>query len=127
MNKSTSNAIKSAVSEIKKEKEVSGIFLFGSHATGRAKPYSDIDICVLARKGIPRKTKERILSNSSRKTDITIFWELPPQIRFRVIREGKVLFARDNKELQRAEVETVKSYLDFKHVLEFFEKKYVGA
>jgi len=119
--------IKKPVEEIKKIKEVNAIILFGSHATGKAKPYSDIDLCVLTKKGVSKAVKEKILSNSSQKLDISLFSSLPPQIRFRIMKEGKLLFIKNKLELQRAEVATVKNYIDFKHTLDFFQKKYIGA
>ena len=92
--------------------EVEAIYLFGSYAKGNAKPTSDIDICVLTGREIPKQVKEEILSNSSRGIDISIFWDLPPTIRFRVLKEGKLLYKKDEIGLQRIKVDTLKSYLD---------------
>lgn len=107
--------IDQVVKEIKKERGVEAIYLFGSMATGKAKPYSDVDICVITEKGARR---ERILSNASKLIDTKIFWDLPLNIRFRVFREGRPLYVRNRMLLQRIECDTVLSYLDFKPLLE---------
>jgi len=113
------NKIKSVVDELKRE-EVQAIYLFGSYAKGNARPSSDIDICVITEKKIPRSAKEEIMSNSSRHIDISLFWDLPPVIRFRVFREGRLLYAKDKLSLQRLKVATLKSYLDIQPMI----KKY---
>jgi hypothetical protein len=97
--------------------EVEAIYLFGSHARGNAKPTSDIDICVLTGRNIPKCLKEEILSNSSRRMDISIFWDLPPAIRFRVLKEGKLLYKKDEIRLQRIKVDTLRSYLDIQPMI----------
>ena len=113
------NKIKSVVDELKRE-EVQAIYLFGSYAKGNARPSSDIDICVITEKKIPRSAKEEIMSNSSKNIDISLFWDLPPVIRFRVFREGRLLYAKDKLSLQRLKVATLKSYLDIQPMI----KKY---
>ncbi len=81
------------------------------------KPFSDIDICVITKRNIPKKVKEEILSNSSKKIDISIFWDLPPVMRFRIIKEGKLLYKKDDLKLQRIKIDTFKSYLDFQPII----------
>jgi|AGTN01.2.fsa_nt_gi Nucleotidyltransferase domain. len=96
---------------------VDAIYLFGSWASGRAKPMSDIDVCVIAKKDIPKEAKEAILSNSSRKIDIVFFYDLPYAIRFRVLKEGNPLYVKDALTVQRIKAETLKYYLDFRPVI----------
>lgn len=102
------------VNEIKKESGVEAIYLFGSRVSGKARPYSDIDLCVITDKTAKR---ESILSYSSDKIDTSVFWDLPLNIRFRVIKEGKPLYVKDELKIQRIKVSTVLSYLDFKPLL----------
>ncbi len=106
--------IAAVVNAIKKEKAVEAVYLFGSHASGKAKPYSDIDLCVITGK---RAKKERILSHSSDKIDTCVFWDLPLNIRFRVMKEGTPLYVKNELEMHRIKVNTVLSYLDFKPLL----------
>jgi len=109
--------IKLIMNELRSNDEVEAIYLFGSYAKGNAKPISDIDICVLTKRNIPTRVKEEILSNSSKNIDISIFWDLPPTIRFRVFKEGKLLYKRDGIALQRVKVATLKSYLDIQPMI----------
>ena len=113
---SVKEQIKSILDELR-DIEVEAIYLFGSYAKGNAKPISDIDICVLTKRDIPKRVKEEILSNSSKKIDISLFWDLPPTIRFRVLKEGKLLYKRDEMVLQRVKVATLKSYLDIQPMI----------
>ena len=108
--------IRPIVEELKRG-EVQAIYLFGSHAKGSARPTSDIDICVITNKDIPRSAKEEIMSNSSRNIDVSLFWDLPPTIRFRVFQEGKLLYTKDELSLQRIKVDTLKSYLDIQPII----------
>ena len=108
--------IRPIVEELKRG-EVQAIYLFGSHAKGSARPTSDIDICVITNKDIPRSAKEEIMSNSSRNIDVPLFWDLPPTIRFRVFQEGKLLYTKDELSLQRIKVDTLKSYLDIQPII----------
>jgi len=110
------NKIKSVVDELKRE-EVQAIYLFGSHAKGNARPSSDIDICVITEKKIPTSAKGQIMSNSSKNIDISLFWDLPPTMRFRVFREGKPLYIKVELLLQRVKVDTLKSYLDIQPMI----------
>ncbi len=112
-----SMAIDGIVNELKKNKKVDAVYLFGSYAKGNAKPFSDIDICVITERGVSKKVKEEILSHSSKKIDISMFWELPLMIRFRVIKEGKLLYKKDEIKLQRVKVDTLKSYLDIQPMI----------
>jgi len=108
------------IEPLKKNPDVLSIHLFGSYARGREKPFSDIDICVVADKSADR---DAILSHSSRKIDLSIFHDLPLSMRFRVIKEGKLLFLRDELKLHRITVATIKAYLDFKpHILRRMER-----
>jgi len=108
--------IKLIVDELRRD-EVDAIYLFGSYAKGTTKPISDLDICVLTKRAIPKRVKEEILSNSSKKIDISLFWDLPPTIRFRVLKEGELLYKRDEMVLQRVKVDTIKSYLDIQPMI----------
>ena len=108
------------IEPLKKNPDVLSIHLFGSYARGKEKPFSDIDICVVADKSADR---DAILSHSSRKIDLSIFHDLPLSMRFRVLKEGKLLFLRDELKLHRTTVATIKAYLDFKpHILRRMER-----
>ncbi|MDI6902805.1 MAG: nucleotidyltransferase domain-containing protein [Methanocellales archaeon] len=117
--------IDKVIDELKKD-EVEAIYLFGSRVKGSVKPFSDIDICVLTDRDIPKKVKEEILSNSSKKIDISIFWDLPPMIQFRVLKEGKILYKKDDLTLQRVKAEILKSYLDVQPMIKRYCSRILG-
>lgn len=112
--------------ELKRMKEVKAIYLFGSHAAGKATPVSDIDICVITDRNIPKDKKAEITSCSGNKLDVSIFWDLPIMIRYRVLKEGKSLFEREKEFLHSITMATIREYLDFKPVIERFSEVYFG-
>jgi len=118
------HVLSNVVDSIKTENGVEAIYLFGSHLSGKEKPYSDIDICVITGKGAQRG---KVLRNSSEKLDTSIFWDLPLNVRFRVIKDGKPLYVKNELNMHRIKVQTVLSYLDFKPVLERYFSKIMGG
>ena len=77
--------IDNIIEPLKKNRDVISIYLFGSYARGREKPFSDIDICVIADK---HANRDEILSHSSKKIDIAVFHDLPLSMRFRVLKDS---------------------------------------
>ncbi len=118
----SSKSIKKIASELSSINGVDAVYLFGSHATGKQKPYSDIDICVVTDSPITQDERSEILATSSKKIDIHILSDLPLYIQFRVFRDGRLLLVNSQQALLRARVEVVKRYLDFQHRLQ----KYYG-
>lgn len=116
--KESEKLIQSTVSDVKKLPEVKAIMLFGSYARGEQKPLSDIDICVITGKDISESMKKELASYASEKIDISLFWDMPVNVRYAALREGKVLFERDKEFLHSAVVETMSEYLDFQHIIE---------
>jgi uncharacterized protein len=110
--------IKDLVKELKSNNQVEAIYLFGSQATGKARPYSDTDICVILTEGSPQKVRKEILSYSSPKIEISIFSELPLYIKYRIFKEGKPQFVKKKLNIHRLNVRTINNYLDFKNLLE---------
>jgi predicted nucleotidyltransferase len=114
------------VRELKKNKVVEAIYLFGSYARGKQLPFSDIDVCVITRKGIPLYAKASLVSGSSQRIEIVAFWDLPVYIRYRILSEGKPLFVRDANFMGRVTVGTLREYFDFRPVIERFSEEYFG-
>lgn len=116
--KSDKELIEQAVNDLKKIRHVIAVILFGSYARGEQKPISDIDICAVTQKNIPYRVKADIGSHASRKIQISLFWDMPPAVRYAALREGRILFNRDNEFLHTATVETMSEYLDFKRIID---------
>jgi hypothetical protein len=110
-------AITQVVEELRAHDAVLGLILFGSVARGCARPFSDVDLCIVTKKNTPDTVRMDLLSYGSKKIDVSIFSDLPVQIRFRVIKEGKILFCKDSLALHRIKVATVREYLDFEPFL----------
>jgi len=108
--------IKSFIEKAKKDKQILAVALFGS-AT-RNQNHRDIDLCVFLNKKRDDKeaTKKRIklLGESSDKLDITIFQQLPIYIQIRVLKEGKILFCKNQDKLYEIAFDTLKKFGDFK-------------
>jgi len=114
LNKITSELANS----LKSKKVIFAIILFGSYATGKQKPLSDVDICIITKKDISLKEKVEIAGYASKKIDISFFWDMPPAIRYNVIKEGKILYNKNEAILHQATVQTMSEYLDFKHIID---------
>ncbi len=99
------------VEEIPKE-GVIAVILFGSHATGKAGPLSDIDLCIVTDRAATESQMNELLSVGSRIIEVSLFWDLPLTIRFRVIRDGIILYCRSPELFHRITVDTVRQYLD---------------
>ena len=106
--------IKKIVEELKKEKFVEGIILFGSYAKGKETPLSDIDLCVIDNPKFPEKERKKAYLYGNDKVQISLFSELPLYIKFEVLKYGKVLFARNPRMLKEIKEKTVSDYLGHK-------------
>ena len=112
------------VKEIAKLKFVSAIFLFGSQVNGRARKDSDIDVCVLT-KNASRKQELQAQGFSNDKIDISIFSRLPLVIQFRVLKEGKLIFCKDEMYLHDTKYETFRRYLDYSYFIKNFYRRVI--
>lgn len=113
---------------------VAALYLFGSRAQGVAGPLSDYDFAVLMKEpGQKRGGKVynqlyEILSPLCPRTlkndiiDIIFLRDTPLELRFHVIRYGKVLFDAQPLRRLRFEVETQLLYNDYRPILDMFDK-----
>ena len=85
-------------------REVLEAYLFGSRATGRAQPHSDIDVAVFV--DAPRAaeggygyaaelTAHLMAALGSNKIDVVVLNGAPPVLYHRVLRDGRRILARD--------------------------------
>ncbi len=122
MEKSDKQAIDSLVSQSKKTKGVVAVVLFGSYAKNRETPISDIDLCVID-SVISKKDKDNLYAKSTDKVQVSIFSDLPVAVKFRALKEGKVLFVADKKKLDSIKADTLMEFMDFRHILDYYYKK----
>jgi len=100
------------IKELSLKEEVIALVLFGSVARGQARSISDIDLCIITPRNLPQSNRWDLLSYGSQRIDVNLFWDLPITIRFRVIREGRVMFCKDALRFHRIKAETVREYID---------------
>lgn len=124
--------------ELKKKLDELGVFtvyLFGSKAVGRASCLSDIDIGVVLKESLSgRDTRALyqglygILSElyPHPKLDIVFLQTAPLSLQYFAIKEGKILFEKDPRFTADYEEFIIKQYLDFRHVLDFFDRVTAG-
>lgn len=107
------------VSVAERDPDVLAVLLFGSRARGDAGPHSDTDVCLVLSSGRSAGEvagRKRLEYLSEVDLDISVFQALPLHIRVRVLKEGRVLFVRDEDALYDVAVRAVREFEDFKHI-----------
>lgn len=110
---------------------VSIVYLFGSKAAGITTPLSDIDIGIVV-KDSNALEDTRVLYNTlykifqdmypSQKIDIVFLQKSPLPLQHNAIKEGKALFEEDSRITADYESYVINMNLDFKPLLEYFDK-----
>jgi|SRR3989344_3981659 len=110
---------KEIIKEIEKDNEIITVFVFGSYIHN--KKYSrDIDLCIVLDKKYSNlemsRKKIKYASLFSRKFDVSLFQQLPMYIRIRVLKEGKILFCKDEDKLYGLAFSTIKEFEYYKKI-----------
>ena len=101
--------------------EIQAAYVFGSVATGRARPDSDVDVAVLVDRRVKRAQmlKYRLklmadLGSALRRSDVevVILNEAPPLLAHRVLSQGRLVFERSAPARVRFQVKTGARYFD---------------
>ncbi len=114
-------ALTKLVESAKNDRDVLAVILFGSEARGDARAESDVDVClVLEGKQLDTlgQSQKRVEYLASFDLDIQIFQQIPLHLRVRVLREGRVLFCRDEDKLYAMAFQTAQHFEDFRHIHE---------
>lgn len=107
------------LSKAREDSEVLAVLLFGSVARGEQTAGSDVDVCVFLQSGkydsltLSRKKLAYLQGND---LDVHVFQQLPLYVRHRVLKEGKVIFARDLDALYTLAFRTAQEFEDFKPI-----------
>lgn len=115
--------IQKIAADIGKIKGVKAVYLFGSHARGKTHALSDIDVCIIGH--LREKGRLDALKWASDNLDISFFDDLPLQIQFRVLKEGKLLVVNDEKNLREIGQVILREYLDYLAFIENFYRKVI--
>ncbi len=121
MDKADKSVIDKLVYSAKKTKGVVAVLLFGSYAKKKQTPLSDIDICIVDYK-ISKEDKINLYTKSNEKVQVSFFSDLPIAVRFRVLKEGKILFLSDKNLFYSIRADTFTEFMDYRHVLDFYYK-----
>jgi predicted nucleotidyltransferase len=108
--------------------EIILVYLFGSQATGRTGPLSDIDLAFLVDKTITGQsaypygyqahlTSDMISLLGSNNVDVIILNNAPPLLKFQVIHRGEVIFCRSESDRLNFYIRAFNEYQDFKPML----------
>ena len=95
--------------------------LFGSQATGKAGPLSDVDVAVWLDSDLPREKLSALRSEltlaavealGTDEVDIVVLNDAPPLLRHRALKSGARLFDRDPRARVRLETMALLDYFD---------------
>jgi predicted nucleotidyltransferase len=119
MNRKELKTTEELLAKAKSDKEVLAVMLYGSEARQEQISTSDIDICLVlnpqyAKKDIYSQKRLEYLKDFA--FDIQVFQQLPLYIRRRVLKEGRVLFVRDERILYELAWRTAQAFDDFRHI-----------
>ena len=104
-----------------KRREIQAAYIFGSVATGRTRPNSDVDVAVLtAPRPRPsdalkyRLTLMADLGSALGRPDVEVVLliEAPPLLAHRILSRGMLVFERSRSARIRFQVDTANRYLD---------------
>ena len=124
------SSIAKIVARARGDADVVAVFLFGSRARGESTAGSDTDICLMLRPGKYEPSdllSKRLGYLKEGEADVSMFSQLPLYIRHRVLREGKVLFSRDEDLLYEIAFRTAQAFEDFKHIYYGYLEEVAGA
>lgn len=132
MQDAAKNVIKKRlIAELKAHAEVSFAYLHGSFLKGNG--FRDIDIAVYLKNLPPSPLSyelemEKELSDvvENYEVDVRIFNISPLSFRYNVIKEGSVLFAKDDNERSDFQEATLSSYFDFEPYRKLYLKETLG-
>lgn len=113
----------------KNDPDVLAVILFGSQARGEATARSDIDVClVLSPEGAPEpgRTEKRLDYLGRFDLDVSVFQQLPLAVRSRVLKEGKILFVRDEPALYALAVRTARAWERFRPIHRMYLEQVAG-
>jgi len=108
------------VKYLEKKEDILAAYLFGSYGTAEQTPLSDVDIAILLRGGVKDSFDKQLEISSevaenadSDDVNVLILNTAPVILQFRVIKTGRLLFARDQNELADFQELVFKVYADF--------------
>ena len=118
--------IRSVVEDLRIRDDVLALILFGSAARCQQRPFSDIDLCIVTAGDIPENERLDLKGYGSQTIEIHLLDELPIAIRFRVIRDGKLIFCKDGLAFHRIVSDIIQGYLDSAPLIDMHSRHAIG-
>lgn len=122
------------VKTLEKCDDIIALYFFGSLATGKLKPLSDLDIALLLNGHMNRdKLYSRELDLISligeelrtEEFDLIILNTAPMRFAHQIFKSGKRIFVRDQKKLADFQEQIIKKYIDFKYYRAQFDQEFL--
>ncbi len=106
---------------VRRDEDVLAVFLFGSVVRAEQNSLSDIDLCIVLE---PQSRPVESVKLSYKRLDylkdfsfdIQIFQQLPIYIRRRVLKEGRLVFVRDETRLYELAIRSAQAFEDFRPI-----------
>jgi predicted nucleotidyltransferase len=124
----TAERLRSVVADA--PENIVAVYLFGSLARGTASPASDVDLGLLLRRPPAPTLEGRLLDYEAdlertigRPVQVVVLNDAPPDLAYRVLRDGLVLLERDRGARLRFEVRTRNLYFDLLPVLTRYRRR----
>jgi len=110
-------ALEELLGVAREDPHVLAVILYGSHARGEERAGSDTDVCLALRPAFPKEElPAKAFAYLGFDLDVRLFQALPLPVRRRVLREGRVLYVRDEDALYDLAIHTAKEWEDFRHI-----------
>ncbi len=101
--------------------DIEAVFLFGSHAAGRARPDSDLDLALVGPRDRLEKQKLDLLADLARagfdRVDLVLLDGADPALRFEAVRPNCLVHARPDFDRGSYYSLTLREYFDFEPYL----------
>ncbi|MBI2917306.1 MAG: nucleotidyltransferase domain-containing protein [Chloroflexi bacterium] len=113
----TEPVIQRLLHQARDDPQVLAVMLFGSRARGEQRPDSDVDVCLVLQPGPyerPFLTEKRLDYLAHHPVDVQVFQDLPLYVRRRVLKDGRLLFCRDEDTLYETALRTARAFEDFR-------------
>ncbi len=122
----TPQYLQSLIQKAAEDPDILAVVLFGSHARGEARADSDVDICLMlmpAVGGAKAAFDKRLATMAEFNIDAHIYQYVPLYIRQRILKEGKLLFCRDEEKMYEIACQTITEFADYEHIYRDYLKE----